>query len=239
MASVEIANVLKSYAGHAGAARRLGQDSRRPVRRAGRSVGLRQVHAAAHDRRTGGHFGRHDQHRRQGRQRPAAEEARHLHGVPELCALPAYDGRRKHGVLDDACQSAQGRKGRARGEGRGNPRPDAAARSLSAPAVGRPAAARRHGPLDRAQPAGVPVRRTAVEPRRQIARGDARRDQGAASAPAHHHRLCHARPGRSHDDGRPDRRVERWAGGADRQRRSIFTTIRPICSSRPSSVRRR
>jgi multiple sugar transport system ATP-binding protein len=46
----------------------------------------------------------------------------------------------------------------------------AAARTLSAPAFGRPAPARGHGPRHRARPAGVPVRRAAVQPRRQAAR---------------------------------------------------------------------
>ena len=76
-------------------------------------------------------------------------------------------------------------------------------RPLSAPAFGRPAAARRDGPRDRARPAGVPVRRAAVEPRRQAARADAHRDQGAAPAPEDHVDLRHARPDRGDDDGRP------------------------------------
>ena len=50
----------------------------------------------------------------------------------------------------------------------------AAHRGLSRPqaqgAFGRPAPARRHGPRHRAQPAGVSVRRAAVEPRCQAAR---------------------------------------------------------------------
>jgi len=41
-------------------------------------------------------------------------------------------------------------------------------------------------PGDRAQSAGVPVRRTAVEPRCQAAGADARRTQATACAPAHH-----------------------------------------------------
>ena len=47
----------------------------------------------------------------------------------------------------------QGRQARG-----GNPRPDAAARSLSPAIVGRPAPARRHGTRHRARSAGVPVR---------------------------------------------------------------------------------
>ena len=76
----------------------------------------------------------------------------------------------------------------ARRARRGHPRPLALPRPLSAPTVGRPAAARRDGPRDRARPAGVPVRRAAVEPRREAARADAHRDQGAAPAPARRRR---------------------------------------------------
>ena len=47
-------------------------------------------------------------------------------------------------------------------------------------ALGRPAPARRDGPRHRAQPQGLPVRRAAVEPRRQAARADAHRDQEGA-----------------------------------------------------------
>ena len=50
--------------------------------------------------------------------------------------------------------------------------------------VRRPAPARRHGPRHRPRSAGLLVRRAAVESRRQIARADAHRDQGAAPAAA-------------------------------------------------------
>ena len=45
--------------------------------------------------------------------------------------------------------------------GRRDPRPAALLDRYPAPALGRPAPARRHGPGDRARPAGVPVRRAA------------------------------------------------------------------------------
>ena len=70
-------------------------------------------------------------------------------------------------------------------------------------------AARRHGTRDRARPAGVPVRRAAVEPRCQAPRPDAHRDQGAAPAPEDDVDLRDARPDRGHDDGRSDRRDAR------------------------------
>ncbi len=99
-----------------------------------------------------------------------AERARHRHGVPELRALSAHDRRREHGVLADAEERAESRERRRRPARRRDPRPHAAAGALSAPALRRPAPARRHGPGDRARSAGLPVRRAAVESRRQAAR---------------------------------------------------------------------
>ena len=151
-------------------------------------------------------------------QRRAAEGARHRHGVPELRAVPAHDGapRTWRSALELAKQdkatvdSKVAPRRRDPGAGR-------AARPLSAPAVGRPAPARRHGPRHRARPAGLPVRRAAVQPRCQAARGDARRDQGTAPAPEDHLDLRHARPDRGHDHGRQDRRHARRPHRADRQ----------------------
>ncbi len=91
---------------------------------------------------------------------------------------------REHGLLPEAGRRAARGDGGGGAEGGEDPRPRAAAAPLPAPALGRPAPARRHGPRDRARPAGVPVRRAAVQPRRQAARADALRDQGAAPAPA-------------------------------------------------------
>ena len=54
-------------------------------------------------------------------------------------------------------------------------------------------------------PQGVPVRRAAVQSRRQAARADAHRDQGAAPAARDHDDLRHPRPDRGDDHGRPDR----------------------------------
>ncbi len=87
-----------------------------------------------------------------------------------------------------------------------NPRAQAVSRALPAPIIRRTAPARRDGPRHRARSAGVPVRRAIVESRRQAARRDAHRDQGAAPAAQDHHRLRHARPDRGHDHGRQDRR---------------------------------
>ncbi len=61
---------------------------------------------AAHDRRPGGNHRRRNLDRRRGRQRPAAEGPRHRHGVPELRALSAHDGRRKHVVRAASCANS-------------------------------------------------------------------------------------------------------------------------------------
>ena len=83
-------------------------------------------------------------------------------------------------------------------------------------ALGRPAPARRDGPRDRARARGVPVRRAAVEPRRQAARADALRDPEAAPAPGDDQPLRDARPGRGDDARAPDDRDERRPRRADR-----------------------
>ena len=72
---------------------------------------------------------------------------------------------------------------------------------LPAPALGRRAPAGRHGPCHRARPAGVPLRRAALQPRRQAPSADADRDQGAAPAAQDHLDLRHPRPSGSHDHG--------------------------------------
>ena len=58
-------------------------------------------------------------------------------------------------------------------------------------AVGWAATARRDGPGDRAPSQGFLDGRAAVQPGRQAAGADARRDRAAAAAAGHHHRLRH------------------------------------------------
>ena len=130
----------------------------------------------------GEHHRRRDRHRRARGEQRRAEGARHRHGVPELRAVSAHDGARQHGVLAVAGEGAEGDDRPAGAARRADPRPDAVSQPLSAPALRRPAPARRDGPRHRARSAGVPVRRAAVQPRRQAARRDARRDQGTAPA---------------------------------------------------------
>ena len=180
----------------------------------------------------------HGPHRRPRRERRAAEGPRHRHGVPELRAVPAHERVRQHGVRAQAAEGAEGRD-RPAGARRGpHPRPRRAARPQAQGALGRPAPAGRHGPGHRPPPAGVPDGRAAVEPRRQAARADPRRDRPAPARPRRHHDLRHPRPGRGHDDGRPRRGHAQGRAAAGRHARRRSTSTRSTSSSPASSARR-
>jgi sn-glycerol 3-phosphate transport system ATP-binding protein len=118
--------------------------------RARRPVGLRQVHAAAHDRGLETITGRHDAHRRRRGQRAGARRARHRHGVPELRALSAHERLRQHGLRPQEPRRPRPRSTSASQEAAASSR-SAAARAQAAPAFRRPAPARRHGPRHRAR----------------------------------------------------------------------------------------
>ena len=147
-----------------------------------RPVGLRQVDAAQDDRRPRGHQRRRDRDRRHGGQRHGAEGPRRRHGVSELRPLPAHDGAPEHGLQPAPTPGRQEHDPRTGGQRRPDPGADAAAQPAAAPALGRRASAGGHGARHRARPAGVPLRRAALQPRRQAPRADADRDQGAAPA---------------------------------------------------------
>ena len=123
-------------------------------------------------------------------------------------------------------------------EAAGHPRSRALPRPQAEGALRRPAPARRPRPRDRARAVGVPDGRAALEPRRQAARADPRRDRTAAPAPRHDDRLRHPRPGRGDDDGRPHRRHARRAAAAGRFAAGPVRPSRSTSSSRASSARR-
>ena len=125
------------------------------------------------------------------------------------------------------------------GVGSADARPDALSRPQAEAALRRPAPARRDGTRDRPRAEGLPDGRAAVEPRREAARPDARRDREAPARPRHDDDLRHPRPGRGDDDGRPCRGHEPRRAPAGRRRRSGSTTSRRTSSSRGSSARRR
>ena len=187
MAAITLDKVGKTYAGGVQAVHSI--DLRiddGEFRGARRPLGLRQVHPAADGRRAGDdHLGRGED-RRPGGQPGRAGRPRHRHGVPELRALSAHDGAPEPRLRAEEPQDGQGRDRPPGGRGREHPGDRQLSRPQAARAVGRPAPARGDGPRHRARTRRVPVRRAAVEPRRQAAGPDARRDQavaGAARAP--------------------------------------------------------
>ena len=145
-------------------------------------VGLRQDHAAQHDRRA-----RH------------ADRRQHPHRRPDVTYAPPSD-RDIAMVFQSYALYPNMKRAQNIGFGlemRNVPKPEReeavkrVAKMLQiehlldrkpGAALRRPAAARRDGPRARAQSHAVPVRRAAVEPRREAARGDAHRDQAAAPA---------------------------------------------------------
>ena len=76
--------------------------------------GLRQVHAAAHDRRARDDLRRRGEDRRPRRERGRARRPRHRDGVPELRALSAHERLRQHGLWPEEPRHAQGRDREAR-----------------------------------------------------------------------------------------------------------------------------
>ena len=178
--------------------------------------------------------------RRARRRRRRAARARHRDGLPGLRALPA-DERPPEPRLRPADPQARPRGDRP-------PRASEAAELLGIEpllerkpraAVGRPAPARRARTRARPRPAGVPHGRAALEPRREAARADARRDQAAPARGRHDDGLRDPRPGRGDDDGRPDRDHARRRPRAGRRSRRRLRASRRTPSSRASSAARR
>ena len=190
---------------------------RRRVRHPGRAVRLREVDAAADDRRAGGHQLRRPDDRRQARSTSPARRT----ATSRWCSRTTRCTR--------TCRS--GRTSRSRCGWRRWTRPRSTSGSTRRRAsssstelldrkparpVRRSAAAGRDGPRHRARAEGVPVRRAAVQPRRQAARADAHRDLPAAEAVRHHDGLRHPRPDRGHDPRRPGRRAAQGHPAAGR-----------------------
>ena len=191
-------------------------------------------------RRPARHQRRADLDRRQERHLGGAEGPRHRHGVPVLRALPAMtaEGNLSFGL-----------KMRARAQGRDRPRASRKAAELlqiepllEAPAgraLRRPAPARRDRPGAGARRRRVPVRRAALQPRRQAPHRTPGRDQEAAHAARLDHDLRHPRPDRGADARRPHRGDERRRHPAARFAARRSTTGRSTASSPASSARRR
>ena len=110
-------------------------------------------------------------------------------------------------------------------------RPGGLRAAQAAPALGRPAAARRPGARARQPAARAAPRRAARRARPQAPQADAARAQAHPARGRHHVRARHARPGRGHDDGRHDRRHARRAGSSSSGRRPSCTRRRARRSS--------
>ena len=99
--------------------------------------------------------------------------------------------------------------------------------------------ARRARPRHRAAAEMLPDGRAARHARHRVPRPDGPRAARAAQPHPRDHGLCHARPARSHVDGRQDRGDEPRRHRAVRHARRRSTTGRRPCSSPTSSARRR
>ena len=165
---------------------------------------------------------------------------RHRHGVPELRALPLHERVREHRLRPARPQDARRRRSTTRVKRAADMLGiTPAAGAPAAPAVRRPAPARRHRPRHRAQRAPVPVRRALEQPRCPAARRDAQRDQAPAPGAGHHHDLCDPRPDRGHDPGRPHRAAARWPDRAGGHAARSLSSVRRPASSPASWARRR
>ena len=136
----------------------------------------------------------------------AAGAAPHRDGVPVLRALSAHDGQAEHRLLALGRRRAEKGPGRARARSRAHPAARALSRSPAGRAFGRPAPAGRDRPGAGAQAGGLPVRRAAVQSRRQAAGANAPRTRQAPRRSRHDDDLRHARPDRGDDARRQDRR---------------------------------
>ena len=169
----------------------------------------------------------------------AAQGSRHRDGLPELRALPAHDRPRQPRVRAQAAQGPEGRD-RPAGQGDGGDHPARqAARPQAEGAVRRPAPARRARPGDRPRAGRVPDGRAAVQPRRQAARPDPRRDRPPPPAPQDDDRVRDPRPGRGHDDGLADRGHERGPAPAGRHAAGPVRHAGQPVRGRASSAARR
>ena len=121
----------------------------------------------------------------------------------------------------------------------GDPADRAAARAQARRPLRRPAPARRDRPGAGARRRRLPLRRAAVQPRRQAPLRAARRDQAAAPAAREHHDLRHPRPDRGADARRPHRGHARRHHPAARRPQDHLQQARRTSSSPASSARRR
>ena len=181
---------------------------------------------------------RRDPALRRGHRAAAAVQAAGQHGLPELRAVPAHDGRRRISASAWRCSaSRRPRSTRASTQMLKLVRMEALTNRAHQPDLRRPAAARGARPRAGAAAQGAAARRAAVGARLQAAQGDADRAEAAAARDRHHLHLRHPRPGRGADHVGPHRGDVGGQDPADRHARATSTTTRPSASSPTSSAR--
>ncbi len=167
----------------------------------------------------------------------AALRAARQHDVPVLCALPAHE-RAEERRLRPA--SGQGVGGRDRRAGHGHPEARAhgvVRQAHAAPALRRPAPARRARARAHQAPEAPAARRAARRARQEAARAHAVRAAEHPGQARRHLRGRDPRPGGGDDAREPHRRHEPRRDRADRHARRTSTSIRARGSWRTSSAR--
>ena len=182
--SIDIRNVRKSFGTVPVLHGRRPRDRGRRVRRAGRPLRLRQVHAAAHDRRARGGHRRRDPHRRHAWSTTCAPKDRDIAMVFQSYALYPHmnvaDNMSYSLRLSEAAEGDDRRGGRQRRR-QARPRQPLLERRPQALSGGQRQRVAMGRAIVRAAQ-GLPVRRAALQPRRPAARADARRDQASCTA---------------------------------------------------------
>ena len=168
----------------------------RRIHRASGAIRLWQVDRAQLHRRPAEPVGREHLARSDAHRYAAPGEARIRDGVPELRAVPAHERREERRFR---LAHARRHRRRCRREGRACDEAGSARRSgaqAPGPALRRAAAARGDRSRDRHRAAAHPDGRAAVEPRREAADRDARRNPPHPPRARPSDDLRHARPGR-------------------------------------------
>ena len=206
MATVTFDHVTKKYGEVDRRRRPQPRDPGRRVHGPRRPVGLRQDHQPADDRRPRGHHRRARSRSATGSSTTSPPKDRDIAMVFQSYALyphmSVYDNLAFGLKLRKVAKKEIDRRVKEAAE---TIQLDDAPRAQAEGALRRPAPARRPRPGHRPRAGRLPHGRAALQPRRQAARPDPRRDRAPPPAPQDDDRLRHPRPGRGDDDGRADR----------------------------------
>ncbi len=202
----------------------------RRVLLAPRSVGLRQDHDTADDRRVRASHGRAGRPRRHRRGDRAAPQAPREHRLPELRALPPPERgeeRRLRSPIQGDFEGGERRDGRSRARARPS---DRLREAQAESALRRPAAAGRPRPGADPESRRALARRATGRPRRQASQSAPDRAEGDPGGGRYHVHLRDARPGGSADDVRPPRgdveRSDRTGGSTEGGLRGALHGVR-------------